>query len=72
MTKRNEQTSKPVARDASAIMRFKVDYDDPIDGVSGLWVPLTFVQRAKRVAASALNQAPDKPKRAATKRSPAK
>lgn len=62
MTKRNERTSPGVDRDASAVMKFKVEYDDPIDGVSGLWVPLAFVKRAKRVAASALNQAPDKPK----------
>lgn len=62
--KRNERTSPNVARDASAIMNFEAEvYVDADTRIECVIVPATFVRRAKRVAASALTQAADRPKR---------
>ncbi len=63
MTKRNEKTSPAVARDASAILKFKVEpFIDADTGLECVTVPMTYISRARRVAASALTQAADKPK----------
>lgn len=61
MTKRNERTSPNVTRDASAIMNFKaepfIDADTKLECAT---VPMSYIRRSRRVAASALTQAPDK------------
>ncbi len=63
MKPRNEKTSAPVTRDASALMNFKPGPDEVRGGIVGTWVPMTYVHRSRRVAASALSQTANKPRR---------
>lgn len=56
---RDGKSSTGTARDAMAILNFEPQRLRTIDGIEGCWVPMTFIRRAKRVAASALSQAAD-------------
>ena len=61
MTKRNEKTSPAVARDASAILNFKAEpFIDADTKLECARVPMTYIRRARRVAASCLTQAADR------------
>jgi hypothetical protein len=42
-----KRTSPQIIRDASAIMNFKPQQLQTIDGIEGCWVPLTFVRPGK-------------------------
>ena len=64
MTKRNEQTGKKVASKAAALMTKIDDAQEAIaDAMFALDVISNILEEAHSVAASALTQSPDKPKR---------
>ena len=65
---RDGKSSPGTARDATAIMNFEPQRLGTIDGIEGCWVPMTFIRRAKRVAASALLRTADGLENKATRR----
>ncbi len=56
---RDGKSSPGTARDAAAILNFEPQRLGTIGGIDGCWVPMTFIRRAKRVAASALLRTAD-------------